>query len=369
MYNPRQSRGSKQNKKIPDDKVSDAIHDLRKQAAEENRQNTKQSVGKQTNQVCVASPVTSVSGPLKNAPVGYSNLDYVAQESDRRNLPHWPLHGRAEIAPQFEGPHESVGDQHPLPDCPGDSMAATQKHMKELNSDGRLDFLSTCSEHMSAFIIARVLRGKLHGLSGVNASVKNGLAVAVELGLPSLQTEAGRMLGNTFRSGNCAGPDNDHLWKFRFGAVTHKDKAILTVATITGRPWAIIGYGDTLPGVRDDPINDVFSQAINERNQCLAEHLAAGDVHTRSANVSGCNHPHVLKRSRELRSAQRKQADECHSAMGPVMDNVPLFIAELRAHAHDAMRPHHDRDHRSLIWFVPNLLMDYDVCDTCIAIL
>ena len=153
----------------------------------------------------------------------------------------------------------------------------------------------------------------------------------------------------------------------RFGAVTYKDNAILTVATITGRPWAIIDYGDTMPGVRDDPINDAFGEMVRERNQCLALHLAAGEAHSRSENVLGCNHSHVMKRSRELRWEQHKQAEDRHSEMGPVMDNEPLVIAELRAHAHDALRPRRDRDRKSIICFAPNILMAYDVRYTCIA--
>ena len=92
-------------------------------------------------------------------------------------------------------------------------MADTQKLKKELNSEGRLNFLSTCSGHMSSFIKDRVLQDMIHGLSDVGASVKNGLAVAVELGLPALQNEDGRLMGNKFRSRKCVGPDSDHLWK------------------------------------------------------------------------------------------------------------------------------------------------------------
>ena len=43
-------------------------------------------------------------------------------------------------------------------------------------------------------------------------------------------------------------------------------------------------------------------------------------------------------------------------------ENDPLVILELRSHAHDAMHPHHDRDHRSLICFAPGVLSHINVC-------
>ena len=67
--------------------------------------------------------------------------------------------------------------------------------MELLNKDERLSFLSACSARMSSFLKARVLHHTMHGVSDIEASMKNGLAVAVEMGLPAMQGEDGSLLG------------------------------------------------------------------------------------------------------------------------------------------------------------------------------
>lgn len=49
-------------------------------------------------------------------------------------------------------------------------------------------------------------------------------------------------------------------------------------------------------------------------------------------------------------------------AYGPARDSAPLVLVALRDHAHDALNPHHDRDHVSLIFFAPAVLSSYNVC-------
>lgn len=45
------------------------------------------------------------------------------------------------------------------------------------------------------------LQDKFRGVDDVEDSVKNGLAVTVELCLPSLQEEATKLMGNKFSTG------------------------------------------------------------------------------------------------------------------------------------------------------------------------
>lgn len=47
---------------------------------------------------------------------------------------------------------------------------------------------------MSSFTKSRVLQDVLHGANDMSSSIKNGLAAAVELGLPTLQEEAALLL-------------------------------------------------------------------------------------------------------------------------------------------------------------------------------
>ena len=94
------------------------------------------------------------------------------------------------------------------------------------------------------------------------------------------------MLEYMVRSGKCDVTSQDHKWKARFGEAVHRGKVTVSNVTITSRQWAILDYGDTIPGTKDGPINDVFGEVITERNQCLAIHLAAGEVHLLSDDPS-----------------------------------------------------------------------------------
>ena len=158
--------------------------------------------------------------------------------------------------------------------------------MGDLGKDKRLDFLKSCAERMSSFLKARVAKDRLHGLTNVNESVKNGSEVAVDLGLPSLQSETVQLLENQFRPGKCDCASRDHRWAARFGDAVHRGKVAVAEVSITSRPWAIIDYGDTIPGTMECPINDAIGEVITDRNQCRDIHLAAGEVHLLSDDPS-----------------------------------------------------------------------------------
>ena len=86
-----------------------------------------------------------------------------------------------------------------------------------------------------------------------------------------------------------------------------------------------------------------------------------------SDHILSTSQTQVLKSSRLVRRDQYKQDKELQLAAGPTLNNDPLVLVELRAHAHDALNPCHDRDRMSLISFAPAVVSRYNVCDTCIA--
>ena len=63
-----------------------------------------------------------------------------------------------------------------------------------------------------------------------------------------------------------------------------------------------------------------------------------------------------------MRWKQYQQARECSVATLPVGECDPSVLAKLRAHSHDALRPHRDRDRRSLICSAPQALGKVSVC-------
>ena len=224
------------------------------------------------------------------------------------NVAHCPWDVWATVLPQGEGTHPVAGNSHPLPETDETMDTEAKRLMVELGKDKRLDFMKSRTGHISSFLKARVLQDRLHGLTDVNEFVKNGLAVAAELGLPSLQSEAGQLLENKFRSGKCDVTSHDHNGEVQFGEAVHRGKVTVANVTITSPPWAIFDYADTIPGMKDGSIDDVFGEVITERNQCLSTHLAAGEGNSIADDPISLNPVHVMKWSRAIRWNQYQQA-------------------------------------------------------------
>ena len=117
----------------------------------------------------------------------------------------------------------------------------------------------------------------------------------MELRLPSLPEEDGRRVGNKFRSGKCEPGASGHQGKVGFRGISHRSKVIRTVATILGREWALVGNGDTIPGTRGGPVSDAFGGILNGRNQCLAIHLASGDLYMGTYPHSAPDYAQVMR--------------------------------------------------------------------------
>ena len=147
-----------------------------------------------------------------------------------------------------------------------------------------------------------------------------------------------------------------------FGISTGNKERTITAATIMGKEWELFGYGDTIPSSREDPTNDHFKEVLRERNQCLSIHLSAGFVY--GAGGKDCPPPAASAQvqARKIRLEQYTQSIEFHKAVSEALDHEPLIMVELRAHAHDALNPHHDRDRRSLICFAPNAIAECNIC-------
>ena len=114
--------------------------------------------------------------------------------------------------------------------------------MWKLNSDKRRGFPKSCTEYISFFVKARVFQDTLRGLGDVNASVKNGLAVVAQLGLPSLHAEAFKLLENTCRSGKCdchpPATYENPLWRYMSSGKSHFDIRDYYGASVGGdRLW------------------------------------------------------------------------------------------------------------------------------------
>ena len=97
-------------------------------------------------------------------PDDYADIDFVAQESDLRLMALGPAHEWATLLPQHDGPHPLVENNHTAPTGDEQNMLDTKQHMKVVNTDGGVEFLRDCSDHMSSCIKARILHDRMRGL-------------------------------------------------------------------------------------------------------------------------------------------------------------------------------------------------------------
>ena len=65
---------------------------------------------------------------------------------------------------------------------------------------------------------------------------------------------------------------------------------------------------------------------------------------------------------RKVRLQQYEHAIERRKEIGVITEFNPLAIVVLRAHAHDAPRPHQDSGQRSLLCFAPLAIRTYSSC-------
>ena len=260
--------------------------------------------GKQE-QVYVAAPITRVSGNPVGIPADYTDIDdFFEQETELRQMALRPAHAWAELLPQHDGTHPSVEQCTVKPTGTEHDMLETQRMMASINAEKGVEFLKKCSNHMSSFIKARILQDRRRGLTDCDQSIKNGLAVAVELGLPALQTEAKDLLESGMRAGRSATHEADEKWKVKFGHIQNHGKVCATQIFLMGKEWTAVDYGDTITGCREDPISDAYWGMIHERNQCLDIHLAAGEVHSAISEESIFDIPGVMRRGRQIRWEQ-----------------------------------------------------------------
>ena len=137
--------------------------------------------------------------------------------------------------------------------------------------------------------------------------------------------------------------------------------------TLKGCTFEVYDFGDTIPAIDQDPIDEVYGRVSPDKNKCFLIHLAAALLclpgSKNQANVCAALHlPKVVDSAAKLRWEQCKQALACQRALGEPPTNDPLVVAELRSHVHDVVSIGHDRDHRTLLCFPLEIMNKCNVC-------
>ena len=185
------------------------------------------------------------------------------------------------------------------------------------------------------------------------------LLAAAEKGILSLQLDAQQVIDTQRRTGRLVGPTSSHN-EVAFGVTEECGEYVITTAKVSGTSWNLRDYGDTIPTVPGYPMLDVYHPGPVERNKCLLIHLVAAILWAPGSDRQNPNNDFKLgdihRLGRDLRYRQYQQVMDCLPVLGPVQESEPLALAELRAHAHDLGRAHHDRGHRSIVCFPPEEL-------------
>ena len=205
------------------------------------------------------------------------------------------------------------------------------------------------SDHLVAYLKGIAVQKTLEGSSDVGESIKLGLEILSEKGLPHLQIEVADLQEKQDKR---AGKSITlPLNQIELGISRNKGPMWETEAIIRGFNWSLRGFGDLLPwGPQECELIDDLHGPIVEKNQCLLIHLAAGMV---------CGdkpaQPDALRKVQKLASSFRSQVylqgKECLGSLGELPALAPLINVELRAHSHDVCRKTHDKDNRSLLCF------------------
>lgn len=135
---------------------------------------------------------------------------YVDQACELREAIRGPWKDWAAILPQEDDPSTVPTHDHP------ESFAEERLHvenkmfMDDINKNPRIEFLRNCTPHMSSCAKDRILQDVIHGVNDVDGSITNGLAAAMELGLPTLRGESSDPMENNRRLGRGASAASDN---------------------------------------------------------------------------------------------------------------------------------------------------------------
>ena len=193
----------------------------------------------------------------------------------------------------------------------------------------------------------------------VALTIDEGLDNLILKGLQQLQLKASQIKETRCkRTGKCPALQPDHL---KFGISTDKGPMWETNATIGSPQWGILDFGDMLPwSPSDEELIGDLKGPICEKNRCLFVQAAAGLV-CENGQVGDNTLNSIRKLASSFRAQSYAQGKQCCDTIGELVDSVPLIHAELRSHAHDLCRAHHDKDNRALLRSTPMELNDFDI--------
>ena len=345
-----QRYGFKKRGKLSVEQIGEEIKTLRQAAKQEAERNRTQPAVR-GDQHPNSDPARRV-GKTNNAPPCLEGLDYTDQEGELRKTIRSPIPEFGLLAQKQEF-DTAVNTAETCPDEGDPLLSQSRDLMGKLANDPELKFPRDRSPHLSSYVSSYVTHELRKGVSDTQESVRQALLLASEQGVSTLREEASTLLASHRRVGH-SGEVPTTVGRVVFSSPIVAGGTAVTSMSLRGRTWEVFDFGDTIPHLSGDPVNDVYGKTGPGENKCMPIHLAAaalcsGGPAAKPTARSDLMIPDVLKRAGHLRWGQCSQALTCRGSLGEPTSNDPLAVDELRSHIRDVTRMGHDCDRRTLM--------------------
>jgi len=276
--------------------------------------------------------------PVWKSPEELANLDLTAAEEDSRK--------------SVQGPDERWSNENRekgIPCPPAPEVPQGYQDYAERWADVNLpDSLKGTSSCLAAYVSSRLAmepdqeaRAILEDLATYGiGEVAEEAASVLDLEFPDLKGGANPevSLGTTEWPKDGLGPGRLDAW-------------------VLGERWTAYDYGEMLQ--MTDPLAALMGEPEpgEERRQCLVKNVSASLILDVTGQIPSLQQAEKVAQQIRLDLAER--AFEAEKSLGEPEDRVSATENEVRTHAHDACKPHHDKDFRALACLPPEALAAY----------
>ena len=209
-------------------------------------------------------------------PFEFKTIDFGIAEENLRCATLGADHTWAEKTPQ-EYSSETLVTMDSDCEDEGEDFRVTREKLLTINKHKDWTQFKDKSDHLVAYLKGFVLKSYRDDTCDISKLIDDGLDNLVLKGLPQIQSEAHLARDSrSKRNGKEKLDPNEHI---QFGISVNKGPMWETNAIIKGLQWRILDFGDLLPwSYQDKQLIDDLKGPIQEKNQCLFIHVAAGLV-------------------------------------------------------------------------------------------
>ena len=286
-------------------------------------------------------------------PEEYDAVEYTALEDDLRELTRGPQHEWLADAHGKASKTWSEEACHP-------EAKRREDEIKRLEEAGAFDGIDKCSHYLQSHVRSRILN---EVLERGQISLEEVLLEATERGCRELAEEAAKCLE---ARGHQVGREDTPMSAWIGPPTWHREEGYgigRFQFQCEGQhyDWEYVDYKDVVKAPAELATALGLEADSNEERQCLLLHPAAGYLMWKHGWRSDGkpSYKEVEETARRFRLAIWEQAAEAIGELGDPAPWIGARESEVRDFAHDALRPHHDKDYRLYHAFCVDELQDY----------